>query len=300
MLSLRCNEHAGVFNDIRALLEYLGESLNLDAALTVYDEFASELERRSVARTFPEIHELCLSRKARLVYLNSISAKSFKPIALRSTLEAALGIFPQNTAFLSLYSWNESRTKIENRLRTVVRDRVLQEGRETVTGWLFAVWAEMRAAEHYNVHAVRSLFELGVECDRTRSSVQLWTAFVEFELQQKDSVRAKDVLFRGIRYCPWSKGLRFAVSHPSQFLLLTRLKYIDLIMMAFTRLRSALTFEDLRKLLSIMTPEKELRVHDVTDLEYMVDELYKERGVGSGHAISIPDDDSTGDEMEEG
>ena len=49
-----------------------------------------------------------------------------------------------------------------------------------------------------------------------------------------------------------------------------------------------------------MTPEKELRVHDVTDLEYMVDELYKERGAGSGHAISIPDDDSTGDEMEEG
>ena len=71
-------------------------------------------------------------------------------------------------------------------------------------------------------------------------------------------------------------------------------------MMAFTRLRSALEFEDLRKLLSIMTSEKELRVHDVTDLEYMVDELYKERGVGSGHAISIPDDCSTSDEMEEG
>lgn len=71
-------------------------------------------------------------------------------------------------------------------------------------------------------------------------------------------------------------------------------------MMAFTRLRSALEFEDLRKLLSIMTPEKELRVHDVTDLEYMVDELYKERDAGSGHAISIPDDGSTSDEMEEG
>lgn len=224
MLSLRHNEHAGVFNDIRALLEYLSEGPKLDAALTVYDEFVLELERRSVARTFPGIHELCLCRKARLVYLNSITAKAFKPITLRSTLEAALGIFPQNTAFLSLYSWNESRTKIENRLRTIVRDRVLQEGKETVTGWLFSIWAEMRAAEHYNVHAVRSLFERGVECDRTRSSVQLWMAFVEFELQQNDSVRAKDVLYRAIRYCPWSKGLRFTVSHPSQFLLLTRLQ----------------------------------------------------------------------------
>jgi len=206
MLSIRCMEHAGVFNDIRALLEYLAEGVNLDAALAVYDKFILELEKRSMAGPYSQIHELCLLRKARLVYRHSTTVKPFKPATLRSNLETSLETFPQNSAFLSLYAWNESKTKIENRLRMIVRDRVLLEGKETVMGWLFAIWTEMRAGEHYNVHAVRSLFEQGVNSDRTRSSVQLWIMFMEFELQQKDVSRAKEILFRGIRHCPWSKG----------------------------------------------------------------------------------------------
>ncbi|KAF8535001.1 NRDE-2, necessary for RNA interference-domain-containing protein [Trichophaea hybrida] len=281
MLSLRFIEHAGVFNDIRALLEYLAEGVNLDASLAVYDTFILELERRSMTGSDSQIHELCLLRKARLIYHHSTTAKPFKPATLRSNLETALETFPQNLAFLSLYAWNESRTKIENRLRMIVRDRVLLEGKETVTGWLFAIWAEMRTGEHYNIHTVRNLFEQGVSCDRTRSSVHLWMMFVEFELQQQDPSRAKEILFRGIRHCPWSKGL---------------------IMMAFTELRSLLRLEDLRKLLSIMTSEKELRVHDVTELEDMVEEMYNGRSLAhehSGDFIALPDDDPTDEEMDE-
>jgi len=207
MLSIHLNENAGIYNDLRALLEYLADGNSLDAAIAVYNGFLSELGRRSLAGPTSHFHELCLFRKARLIYMHSTTARPFKPATLRFHLEAALEMFPRNMAFLSLYAWNESRTKIENRLRTVVRDRVLKDGNETVAGWLFAVWAEMRMAQHYNVHAVRHLFERAVECSRTRYSVQLWRMFVEFEIRHKEYRRAKDILSRGIRHCPWSKGL---------------------------------------------------------------------------------------------
>jgi hypothetical protein len=206
MLSLRLDEHAAVYNDIRAVLEYLVNRNNLDSATAIYDDFIAELGRRSMAGPNSRIYELSLLRKARLVYFHSITAKPFKPATLRSLLETALETFPQNSAFLGLYAWNEGRTKIENRVRTVVRNVVLKEGRETVAGWLFAVWTEMRVSQHYSAHAIRSLFERAVSCHRTLANPQLWMMFVEFELQHKQYSRAKETLYRGIRNCPWSKG----------------------------------------------------------------------------------------------
>ncbi|KAA8893364.1 NRDE-2, necessary for RNA interference-domain-containing protein [Sphaerosporella brunnea] len=276
MLSIRLEEHAAVFNDLRAVLEYLVSGNNIDFAIPIYEEFVAELKRRSLIGPSSRIYEVSLLRKARLIYLHSMTAKPFKPAALRSVLETALETFPQNTAFLSMYAWNEGRTKIENRVRNVVRNFVLKEGRETVAGWLFAVWAEMRMSQHFSSHAVRSLFERAVSCDRIQASPQLWMMFVEFELQCKEYNRAKETLFRGIRNCPWSK---------------------DMMMMALTKLRSTLGFEDFRKLLSIISTEKELRVHDVTELEDMMEELGENGALGSGDFIALPDDDSTDEEM---
>lgn len=76
----------------------------------------------------------------------------------------------------------------------------------------------------------------------------------------------------------------------------------DVIMLAFTRLRPALQNEELRKLLSIMSTEKELRTHDVTELEDMLDEQEKARGGGGGGQrmeIVLPDDPDTDEEMED-
>lgn len=108
--------------------------------------------------------------------------------------------------FLSLYAWNEARTRIENRVRTLLRDHVLVDGKESVIGWTFAIWAELQLPHRYNVHAVRSLFERAVECEATKSSIALWRLYAEFELREKEPRRAKDVLFRAVRNCPWSKG----------------------------------------------------------------------------------------------
>lgn len=41
---------------------------------------------------------------------------------------------------------------------------------------------------------------------RTKSNIGLWMIYVEFEMREKDLRRAKEVFFRGVRCCPWSKG----------------------------------------------------------------------------------------------
>jgi hypothetical protein len=68
-------------------------------------------------------------------------------------------------------------------------------------------------------------------------------------------------------------------------------------MMAFTKLRSTLEFDDFRQLLSIMSTEKELRVHDVTELEDMMEDMKEKGHQGSGDFIALPEDDSTDEEM---
>jgi hypothetical protein len=68
-------------------------------------------------------------------------------------------------------------------------------------------------------------------------------------------------------------------------------------MMALTRLRSVLKFEDFRQLLSIMSTEKELRVHDVTELEDMMEDIGDKEHLHPGDFIALPDDDSTDEKM---
>lgn len=53
---------------------------------------------------------------------------------------------------------------------------------------------------------------------------------------------------------------------------------LDIAMLAFNRLISVLNYDELKKMLSIITTEKELRVCDVTILEDYLEELDDERG----------------------
>lgn len=234
MMSMGHVYHAVVYNSVRALLEYLSHDRDVVTVLPVYDSLTRELERRGLAGPQSAVHELCLMSKARLLYHHATTAKMFKMKIMRDVLEKALACFPNNSMFLGLYAWNEGRTKIENRVRTLMRDVVLKERQETVVGWAFAIWAEMRmvgAGGVYNVHAVRALLEQAVGCERyvyahflfffldtselwinfprvnrTKFNVGLWMIYVEFEMREKDLRRAKEVFFRGVHCCPWSKG----------------------------------------------------------------------------------------------
>lgn len=169
MMSMGHIYHAVVYNEVRALLEYFSHDRDVNTALPIYDSLVQELERRDLTGPLYAVHELCLMSKARLLYHHATTGKMFKMKVMRDTLEKALAWFPNNSVFLGLYAWNEGRTKIENRVRTLMRDVVLEERKETVVGWAFAIWAEMRmvgSSGVYNVHAVRALFEQAVGCER--------------------------------------------------------------------------------------------------------------------------------------
>jgi hypothetical protein len=67
---------------------------------------------------FEEIHQ----SKARLLYHHMTTSKSYKPSLTREELEESIKLFPDNTIFLSLYYWLESRFRIDDRVRSMIRN----------------------------------------------------------------------------------------------------------------------------------------------------------------------------------
>jgi hypothetical protein len=54
---------------------------------------------------------------------------------------------------------------------------------------------------------------------RTKSSVSLWSLFIEFEVKQGRPLRAKTLLQRALVECPWAKGEAFQASRYRRLLL---------------------------------------------------------------------------------
>lgn len=78
-------------------------------------------------------------------------------------------------------------------------------------------------------------------------------------------------------------------------LILTRT--VDLALLAFRKLRSTLNFEEMWKLLSIISSEKELRVHDTTEIEDMIQAMTENQRdklswLQKPKFLNLPDDGS--------
>ncbi|KAK6332033.1 hypothetical protein TWF718_002571 [Orbilia javanica] len=242
------------------------------------DELFSDFEENSNASRMEEAY----MSKARIFFRYAITARAYKASVFREFLEVAIKKFPDNTAFLSLFVWNESRSKIEHRIRTMLATETgSDEGTGSVVKWVFSIWAEMQmsAGSNVNISGVRNLFERAVESERTKSSIQIWILYLQFEVRQSQPGRAKDVFFRAIRACPWSK---------------------DIVLSGFKLLRSILDFGEMRKVYGVMQ-EKELRVHvDIEELleewdqDAMVDGAGRASIIGSvTHRITLPDDEDS-------
>ncbi|KAK6346281.1 hypothetical protein TWF730_010611 [Orbilia blumenaviensis] len=268
------------YTELHSLFLYLSvKDKDPVVILKPLDELIGDLEESGKT---DEIEEALMS-KARVFFRYALTARAYKASIFRTFLESAIKKFPDNTAFLSLFVWNESRSKIEYRIRMMLMpDTGSDEGADSVVKWVFSIWTEMQmsAGGNVNVSAVRNLFERAVESERTKSSIQIWMLYLRFELRQSQPDRAKNVFFRAIRACPWSK---------------------DIILSGFKLLRSILDFGEMRKVYGVMQ-EKELRVH--VDLEELLEEWDKNdmmNGVGrtsiigSGviHQITLPDDEDS-------
>ena len=166
--------------------------------------------------------------------------------------------------FLSLYAWNEARFRIDDRVRSVVRDILAgstEDGgragkRESVLTHLFAVNAELGRAVSLgsNIHSIRSTFERAVQSEPGVRSALLWKKYFVFEWERGELQRAKDVFFRAVRACPWVK---------------------ELYMLPFRYLRDVMGWEELKGCYEMMV-EKELRIH------VSLDEAFEKLGEGPG------------------
>ncbi|GAA5865509.1 hypothetical protein JCM8547_001271 [Rhodosporidiobolus lusitaniae] len=197
-----------------ALFEYLARHRDLAAAVDILE---THLFRLDVAGANGSAeHEEALMMYAKLLYRHMAVGGGYRPSQLRDLLERALKEFKNNSLFLSLYYHNELRMKIQGRFRRTMEEVVLKEKDATSEGWLFAIFAGLHLnVRGINVYAVRNLFDRALENPKTRSSASLWTLYIDFEVRNGELQRAKSLIYRALRECPWCKELYLRPFSPS-------------------------------------------------------------------------------------
>lgn len=99
-----------------ALFEYLASGL--DGATLIYEHTLDYIKERQAERGYES--EVIWVEYAGLLYYHASTQKNYKPSVLREVMERALVLFPNNTMFLAFYIWNESKTKINNRVQKLL------------------------------------------------------------------------------------------------------------------------------------------------------------------------------------
>lgn len=316
------------YTDCLALLSYISQSLNLERALEVYSTTTTRLAIfPAQAESFKSFTtELLHQSQAKLLYYHVKKGGPYKPSYIRTLLADSISQHPHNTIFLCLFAWNESRNRIEERVRGVLRDITSTTSNSSssqtqqipVTSHLFSIYTELSRPVYAGstLHSVRAAFEKAIgdpnpnattldaktrtsnnTNSTARSNLTIWKLYILFELSRSHVQRAKDVFYRAMRACPWSK---------------------ELLMLAFGHLRADIVrerfgdgvaasgvgmgFDELRGVYNVLV-EKELRIH--VDVEGLLDEMVMGDGDGlqrqqghSGIPFSMPEDAESGDEMQ--
>ncbi|GAA5834455.1 hypothetical protein JCM9279_004321 [Rhodotorula babjevae] len=195
-----------------ALFQYL--TGNLAAAVDVLERHLFRLD--CAGATGSAEHEEALMMYAKLLFRHSAVGGGYRPAQLRELLERALDEFKSNSVFLALFYHNEQRMKIENHFRRLIEEKILKQSEATSEGWLFAIFAELhRDARSTNVWAVRNLFDRALDNPRSRSSASLWALYIDFEVRNGEVGRAKSLIYRAVRECPWCKEFYLRPFSPS-------------------------------------------------------------------------------------
>lgn len=253
-ISLGFPSHAAIAVECLIILKYLANRQSLPAARSVFtlnvDLFTSRFSQSSPNQEY--IHQSF----ARLLHYHATHTAYFSPTIIRSALTGSVTMFPQNTIFLSLFSWIEARFRIDDRLRSIMKDVVLSKDRgregkyqESVMSHFFAVHTEINRSVTLgsNAHTVRGTFERGVGSNCGAHSAGLWKLYFLFEISKNELKKAKSVFYRGVKACPWAK---------------------ELYMIAFEYLRTVMDESELTGLYELMV-ERELRIH--LGLEEIID-----------------------------
>ncbi|KAJ5884719.1 hypothetical protein N7495_009229 [Penicillium taxi] len=264
-----------IYTDCLAISSYFAGA----EALSFYSKAVSELEwycKTDIA----EAKELIHQSRSKLVFHfmknpsearnHMMSRKQFSPLEFRNLLKESLVLFPQNTMFLSLMLWNESKVSFKERIFdpwAAISSHDMYRSHSTS---LFAIYVDLFRSPS---HRTREVFEkvldehpefgqfATADSDKNltyanrnaRSCLTIWKLYVLFELYStKDLKAAKAVFYRAISACPWSK---------------------ELVMLGFEHLRDdlynfergrfngkGLSLEDLQKIYTLLH-DRQLRVH---------------------------------------
>ena len=244
-LSLNSYSHATFAMECLILFAYLSKAQSISAATSAFKSNIALVSTRC-----PSSSEYLHQSFARLIHHHATHIHLFKPSEIRSLLAESIAQFPQNTVFLSLYAWNEARFRIDDRVRSIVKELVLggsdgtkKKTQDSVVLRFFAIYSELHRGVTLgsNISTIRSTFERAVESDSGAHCAGLWKLYFLFEHSRLEAERAKTVFWRGLRACPWAK---------------------DLYMLAFEHLRGekAMGEADLGGIYQLLV-EKELRVH---------------------------------------
>ncbi|KAJ5393180.1 uncharacterized protein N7487_010821 [Penicillium crustosum] len=189
--------------------------------------------------------ELLHQSRARMLY-HYVEKQSgqFRPADVRTLLLDSLEWWPHNTMFLSLFKWNEARLHMSDRTRDIFDVTIGAKARAAldlrgpapiyrvpVTTHLFSIYAEMGRPLMLGStpHSIRAAFERAignagvVPIGRTptrkspfelasstsaQSNLTIWRLYILYELYADYNVgRAREIYFRALRSCPWSKEL---------------------------------------------------------------------------------------------
>ncbi|KAH7023750.1 NRDE-2, necessary for RNA interference-domain-containing protein [Ilyonectria destructans] len=221
---------------------------NISAAMEAIHAQSAEFKSRGYESS--KVHEKALQIAARILYLNATRGP-FRRAYMLEQLSKFIAFFPRNTIFLSLFEWADASLRVVDEVRTLLHETVLVPGQDCVSSRLFAIQHEMQRG---NVNTTKAAFEHAVTSDMCKFSVPVWVLFIKFCGSQRElRAKAKDILFRALRHCPWSK---------------------DVMMEAFYTLSRDMESTELRGVFDTMTT-KGLRVH--VDMEEFLDKRRKER-----------------------
>ncbi|KAK7961203.1 hypothetical protein PG988_012417 [Apiospora saccharicola] len=175
---------------------------DIEAAMAVVAKCSDEFRSRGLAGHAG--HERLLQFAAQLLHVH-ICHGPYRPAFLREQTAAFLGFFPDNTMFLHLFAWKETRLSIDDRVRTLLNDAVLTKAHDGPTSRAFAIRHEMRSG---NAHSTRAAFEHCLEEDSCKHNVGLWVSYIRYCRATKElRPKTKEVFYRALQRCPWAKDV---------------------------------------------------------------------------------------------
>ncbi|KAK2739204.1 hypothetical protein FQN57_006647 [Myotisia sp. PD_48] len=249
--------------DCLAILLYLTRDYDITSAMDVYREAERRLQGQKL-ETFGVLESIHQT-KARLLLHHMKQHRVYKVAQIREEISQSISLFPQNTILLDVLGFTESRSRIDDRVRVVLRQQMNQFGREKqitdpvqsitqpfLIPYLFAIYSELHrgVSAGSTVHSARAAFENAASSESRQFCAGLWKLYILFELRLGERQKARHVFFRSIRACPWSKQLILLAYHEPG-------------------LREEMGFDRLKKLWDVFG-ERELRTH--IDLEELIDE----------------------------